>query len=163
MTDKPFADRVRVRINGLIVRDRSLLMVKMKAPTSDKAFWIPPGGGLEFGESMQHALIREMKEETGLKVKVNDLRYTSEYINPPWHAVEFYFDCELIDGEVILGKDPELTDKSQYLKDISFIPFEEFEKYNIVPLYLKNHFVKDFLSGNSGIQFFPWKGNELRT
>lgn len=157
MSDQPFTNRVRVRINGLLVRDRSLLLVKMRAPTSDEPFWIPPGGGLEFGESMSDALVREMKEETGLNIKVKGLRYTSEFINPPWHAVEFYFDCKFENGEVALGKDPELKSKEQYLRDIRFIAFKDFPNYNIVPYYLKNNFVKDYLSGNDKPRFYPFQ------
>ncbi len=80
MSNQPFAGRVRVRVNGLLVKDRTLLLVKLNSKTRPEPFWIPPGGGVEFGESMEDTLVREMKEETGLEVNVGNLRYTSEYI-----------------------------------------------------------------------------------
>lgn len=147
MPNQPFAGRVRVRVNGLLVRNRSLLLVKLKSRTQPEPFWIPPGGGVELGESMETALMREMKEETGLSVKVRELRYISEYINPPWHAVEFYFDVKADDYNIHLGNDPELDGDHQLLRDIRYIPFPDFKKYHIVPEYLKERFTRDFLSG----------------
>ncbi|HKJ44486.1 MAG TPA: NUDIX domain-containing protein [Balneolales bacterium] len=154
MSDSPFSNRVRVRVNGLLVRQRSLLMVKMNTPTMDEPFWMPPGGGLKFGETMEEAVRREMKEETGLQVKVNELQYVSEYVRPPWHAVEFYFNSELIDGEVALGEDPELIGQIQYLQDIKFISFKDFPSFNIAPPYLKEHFVQDYISGKKETTFY---------
>lgn len=147
MSDQPFAGRVRVRVNGLLVKDRSLLLVKLNSKTRTEPFWIPPGGGVEFGELLEETLIREMKEETGLDINVGGLRYTSQYINPPWHAVEFYFDVEAENHDIKLGSDPELDDGDQMLQDIRYIPFSELPKLNIVPEYLKDRYVQDYLRG----------------
>lgn len=34
----------------------------------NKGYWTPPGGGIEQGESVEEAVIREVKEETNMKV-----------------------------------------------------------------------------------------------
>lgn len=161
MPNHPFAGRVRVRVNGLLVRNHSLLLVKMKSRTRSGPFWIPPGGGVDFGESLEEALIREMYEETGLNIKILHLRYVSEYINLPWHAVEFYFDVETDNFEVRLGSDPELDGEHQMLQDIQLMPFQEFGNYKIVPEYLKERFARDFLSGRHEPMFIK-AGYELR-
>ena len=153
MTGQPFAGKVRVRVNGLLVHDRSLLLVKLQSKTRSEPFWIPPGGGLELGETIEEALIRELKEETGLSVTAGPLLYISEYIQLPWHAVEFYFQVFSENYNVHLGNDPELDGNGQLLQDIRFVPFSEFKDMNIVPEYLKNQFIQDYLTGRQTPMF----------
>lgn len=155
MSGSPYEHKLRVRVNGLVVRNNTLLLVKIDAPTRDTPLWMPPGGGLEFGETMEACLVREVEEETGLTVAVENLRYVSEFVEPPYHAVEFYFDCRETGGTQQLGVDPELQDGKQMLLDLKFIPFEQFDQYNISPHFIKNKFVQDFDHGFQGTQFFP--------
>ena len=145
MSDQPFTGRLRVRVNGLVVRERSLLLIKIKSPTGPQPFWMPPGGGVDFGERLEDAVVREMNEEAGMKVEVGRLRYVSEYLKKPWHAVEFYFDCLPLEDGYELGSDPELADQEQMLKDLQFVPFDKLNEYNIAPQYLKDRFVRDYL------------------
>ena len=35
---------------------------------TEKGYWAPPGGGIELGETYEEAVIREVKEETNMKV-----------------------------------------------------------------------------------------------
>ena len=114
---------------------------------------MPPGGGLKFGETMESCLTRELEEETGLKVAVENLRYVSEFVEPPYHAVEFYFDCRETGGTRQLGSDPELPDEEQMLLDLDFIPFEQFDQFNIAPLFIKEKFAQDFCHEFHGTQF----------
>jgi len=150
MTDQPFTGRLRVRVNGLVVRQRSLLLIKIKSPTNPEPFWMPPGGGVDYGEHLDDALSREMEEETGMKVKVGRLRYISEYVKLPWHAVEFYFDCTPLSHEIELGMDPELDEHEQMLRDLQFIPFDKLKEFNIAPQYLKERLARDYLEDRQG-------------
>ena len=47
-----------------------------------KGYWTPPGGGIEAGESYDEALIREIKEETNMKVIHNELIGFVDIIEP---------------------------------------------------------------------------------
>jgi ADP-ribose pyrophosphatase YjhB (NUDIX family) len=54
----------RVRVSAILRwRGRILLIRHVKA---DKEVWLLPGGGVRTGESLLHALQRELDEETGL-------------------------------------------------------------------------------------------------
>lgn len=49
----------------LLTADNEVLLIRIKSPEGD-FFWVPPGGGIEPGETAEDALRREMKEELGL-------------------------------------------------------------------------------------------------
>jgi 8-oxo-dGTP pyrophosphatase MutT (NUDIX family) len=46
--------------------DDRLLLVRMVEPSSGEEWWVTPGGGVDPGEDSEHALRRELREETGL-------------------------------------------------------------------------------------------------
>ncbi len=54
---------VGVGVGCIVMRKERLLMVR-----SRRGFWSPPGGKLEFGESLEECAIRETAEETGITV-----------------------------------------------------------------------------------------------
>lgn len=66
--------------------------------------WEVPGGKLEFGETPEQAIEREILEETGYRVVAKKLiPYTDvgtlEYPDKVQHTVVFYYVCELVDGD----------------------------------------------------------------
>lgn len=68
--DPALPRHVRRAVRGIIVRDKKLLLVH-----SDKyGEYKFPGGGVEEGESRTAALIREVREETGLSVLPGSIR-----------------------------------------------------------------------------------------
>lgn len=137
--DNPFSGKVRARACGLVVRDHRLLLVKINAPTRPEPFWMPPGGGISFGESMEKAVEREVHEETGLRVKSRELVFVSEYINNRWHALEYYFKCDILSGEVRLGSDPEMPPSSQMLEDIGWFDESMMGDLNVFPNFISEH------------------------
>src|SRR4051794_7480908 len=58
--------RYAVRVLLLDERDRVLLF-RARRPETGRAFWFPAGGGLEEGEDVHAAAVRELAEETGLR------------------------------------------------------------------------------------------------
>ncbi len=137
--ENPFEGKLRPRACGLVVKDNRLLMVKINAPTRPGSFWMPPGGGISFGETMEDAAEREVKEETGLVVKASGLVFISEYINQKWHALEFYFRCNIVSGVARLGSDPEIASSAQMLEDIGWFDAAMIEKYDVFPEFINHH------------------------
>lgn len=63
----------------MVIKDRKILLGKRKG-AHDQGTWSFPGGHLEFNEEVFNCAIREVKEETGLKI--NNLRvgpYTNDF------------------------------------------------------------------------------------
>lgn len=155
MSLSSYQEQLRIRVSGLLVRDNALLLAKIHSPVSDELVWIPPGGGLEYGESMRDCLKREFKEEAGIDVEPGPLWHVNEMIKPPYHAIEFYFEVDGKDEEAGLGFDPEHSEEDQILKELKFIPFGQFGSYPIEPEYIKVRFPNDFRSGSPEEGFSP--------
>ena len=113
--DKLYGNKVRIRVCGLCWRGDQLLMVKHKFDNHD--FWALPGGGLEFGETLEFALKREFLEETGLAVQPQQFAFGCEFLGNPLHAIELYLNVAEVSGEVVTGYDPEL----QLIEAVQFL------------------------------------------
>lgn len=86
----------RLVVAGLVIKNGKYLLVKEKLGDG-KEYWIVPGGGVEFGESLEQAIIREMKEETNLDVYNVEFLNFKEAIFPShnYHTVIFFFKLKV--------------------------------------------------------------------
>ena len=66
-----FGNRLRSRVNGILIHDEKILMIK-HLMGNGKIMWSVPGGGMYFGQSAIVNLKREFFEETGLDIEVKD-------------------------------------------------------------------------------------------
>jgi 8-oxo-dGTP diphosphatase len=112
-----YGNRLRVRVCGLCWQDDTLLVVSHRG-LSANGFWAPPGGGLETGETLENALVREFLEETGLNILPGRFLFGCELLRPPLHALELFFEATVTGGTLRLGDDPELP----LLTDAAFLP-----------------------------------------
>lgn len=147
-----FAGRVRSRVCGITIINNSILLINHKGLNEQNEWWAPPGGGVMLGETLSQALIREFKEETGLCIKVNHFQFITEYIQDPLHAIELFFQVDVIEGELKTGVDPELSLDKQSINEVKYVTFEELA---IIP----NEFKHLCLRGiTDGIQLLSEKG-----
>ncbi len=124
----------RTRVCGLLVKDESLLLLKHTGLGPNGFIWSPPGGGVEFGETVEEALVREFMEETSIEVEIAEFLFVNEYIDKRFHAVELFFSVLYKSGHLKLGLDPEMRPGEQILNEAKFHSWEEIENipaYNI--------------------------------
>lgn len=72
-----------------------------------KGQWALPGGHVNIGETVEKAVIREAKEETGIKVKIKKLLgvYSDPKRDPRRHSVAVVFICHPISGKLKANTD----------------------------------------------------------
>lgn len=88
-----------------------------------KGLWEFPGGKVEEGETPQQALVREIQEELGVRIRVGDMIGTIEYDYPAFHLSMDCFWCRLHDGNIVLKEAQEarwLTKEQLY--DVTWLP-----------------------------------------
>jgi 8-oxo-dGTP diphosphatase len=97
-----------------------------------------PGGRVKPGQRFDESLIREIKEETGLDVKIGKPFSVGEWQpiikGKPWQIVATFFECFSDTDKVVLSEDHD-----QFL----WIDPKDYNKYSIIKTNIPAH--KDFL------------------
>lgn len=87
-----------IGVFGIIKDQQNRVLLVLR---TDKDWWNLPGGGLESGETPWEGVVREVKEETGLNVKVE--RLIGVYSKPLRNDLVFSFACQVLSGELTLN------------------------------------------------------------
>ncbi len=58
----------RLSIYGVAIHNDSILLCRIASDYPGEGRWTLPGGGVQWGEHPEHALMREVFEETGLEL-----------------------------------------------------------------------------------------------
>ena len=93
-------DGPRIRVAALMTMAGRVVLVRHRAGSS--TYHLLPGGGVDYRETLAEALEREVKEETGLDIRVGRPLFLSDTIDPdgPRHVVNITFAADVIGGEV---------------------------------------------------------------
>jgi len=96
----------RLAAYAVIVRDEQILLTWYNGKGRGKAGWTLPGGGVEFDESMEAAVVREVFEETGYHVTVGQPVATDHFaaatdgpLERPFKSQRVLFEATITGGE----------------------------------------------------------------
>ena len=136
---RAYPEQPVVGVGGVVVIDgRALLIRRGSEPL--KGEWSIPGGTLELGETLVEGVRRELREETGLDVKVLELIEVFERIfperqggpdrtqRPQYHFVILDYLCEAVWGTPRPGGD---------VTEIAFVSEGELGRYNLTPAAIR--------------------------
>ena len=100
-------ERVRVAAYAIVRDERErVLLCHIHPAVGVGDVWTLPGGGLEFGESPRHAVLRELEEETGFigeigrLVDVDDRVFTSRNGADRMHAIRIVYEVTIVGGSL---------------------------------------------------------------
>ncbi len=116
-----------IRATGICIKDDAVLLVDQSFKDMPR-FWSLPGGKVEEGEELHEAIIREIKEETGIDVVVERLLYVTQRFIEQKHIVQVIFEVKYLKG--VPGKNLKLTNSEQVHK-VEFIKYKVLESYGI--------------------------------
>lgn len=133
--------KLNVRVGIIITKDNKILLHK----NDNKENYVLPGGGIKFLESSEDAIKREIKEETGLDIKVDEFVSTIEsffeHDGIKFHEIYFIYKGSFI-------KD---IDTSKIINNIEdkpikygFVDLDKIDDYYILPVV-----IKDILKNNT--------------
>jgi ADP-ribose pyrophosphatase YjhB (NUDIX family) len=106
----PQANSLIPAASAIVTNNEGKILLQRR---SDNTLWALPGGTMEIGESIRETIIREVKEESGLDVVIEDL--VGIYSNPK-HVIAFSdgevrqefsicFACKIVGGELHVSKE----------------------------------------------------------
>ncbi len=138
---------MRNRAGGILIEDNKVLLIHRikKINKQSVEYYVIPGGGIEDGETLEDCIIRELKEEVGIEVKVISnqpvITLESEKEN------QYYMLIERISGVIGTGMGPEYTDLSYsdrgiYLPEMISVKDIVDENINLVPELIRKQFLE---------------------
>jgi 8-oxo-dGTP diphosphatase len=100
---KPWGISVRAILED--PQGRWLLIRRSNECRSFAGYWELPGGKMDRGESIDSALRREVREETGLLVEPRAVAGMTERDRENLHVVAIYFTTRLVGGKIALSSE----------------------------------------------------------
>jgi mutator protein MutT len=122
-----YPDKPVVGVGAIIIHEGKILLEKRKnAP--GKGRWSIPGGLVEIGESTEHAVTREVKEETGLDVEEPRLVDVVDDVSlDEKGTVKYHFVIVDYIINVMRGVPKAASDADE----LKWVPFSEVEEYDL--------------------------------
>jgi len=127
---RKYPDRPIVAVGAVILDgDRVLLVQRGHEPL--KGEWSLPGGAVELGESLEEALVREVREETSLDVTVGPVVEVFDSIRrdaggrAEYHYVIIDYACRVRGGTATAAA------RGSDAADVRWVPLAEIEQYGV--------------------------------
>lgn len=120
---------MRTRVTGVVVNDADEILL-VRQDTGGPRRWSLPGGKVEDGETLEAALVREMREETGVEVEAGRLLYVCD--NVPARVVHITFEARVVGGE--LGAVAPGAD-TRPIHAVAFVPLADLTRLGFTDLF----------------------------
>jgi ADP-ribose pyrophosphatase YjhB (NUDIX family) len=146
-------NKFNFRVAGIAIHNNRILL----HTTLTDDFWNLPGGRVEFNESTDRTIIREIKEELDIEVRTKELLFVREdffeYDDKQYHEIGFYYLIDFPEGHEVIKKDDDFVGTEEGSKLIfKWFPLDQLKDLNVYPEILKTELLK--LSEKNQIQHY---------
>ena len=118
-----------VRATALIVKDNRLLVVE------DEDGFYTIGGAIQVNESTEDAVVREVREELGVKAQAGQLAFVVEnrfeQAGVHYHNIEFHYLVDLLEDA------PLTMQEDEKMQPCEWIDLDQLQNIQLVPAFLK--------------------------
>jgi len=126
-----------IAVKALLFYDGKFLLVKRSDRARDEhQYWELPGGRLEFGETPEQALTRELMEETGLSARIVSMLQTWNFFRGD--------DTQIVGITYLCEADSDHVQLSSEHDAFAWVFFDDLMKYSIFPPVLNDIEKLDF-------------------
>jgi len=125
-------DHPAVGVGAVLIHQGKVLLIRRgKEPLQGR--WVVPGGTVEVGETLEEALVREVKEETGLVVRPLEVVTVLDRIERDGDAVRYHYVIVDYLCDYVSGTPQAASDAAA----VAFVAPEELPRYNVPPKALE--------------------------
>jgi mutator protein MutT len=121
-----------IGVGAVVIRNGRVLLIRRgKEPLRGR--WLVPGGTVELGETLEEAVVREIREETSLEVAPREVLTVFDRIDRQegrvlYHYVIVDYLCDYLSGEPRAGSDAE---------DVALVARDDLPAYDLPPKALE--------------------------
>lgn len=115
-----------IEVVAAIIQKENRYLTTQRGYGDFKGFWEFPGGKIEFGESHEVALKREIREELGINISIEKFICTTDYDYSSFHLTMHCYLCNIVSGEIELREHIAIRWLNPYeLNDVKWLPADK--------------------------------------
>ena len=124
--NQEFNNKPMIAVGVLVINKNKALIIK-RGEEPNKFLWSIPGGLVEIGEELEEAAIREVKEEIGIDVKIEQMIGVFNCINRNKNEIEYHYVIIDYVAKEFTGS----IKTNKEILDFKWVKFNELNKYEL--------------------------------
>lgn len=129
-------DLCGLRVAGVLVRDGKLLLQREQNGSE----YALPGGHVKIGETLENAVLREFREETGAEIRVLRMLWSEEafweYEGVRRHSISFYFLVEECPGSELPDTGEFVANRDNVNVEMGWMDIAQLQGITVYPEFL---------------------------
>jgi len=143
----------RIRVCAISIDDDNRVLL-LRHLRDWGEFWVLPGGGAEWGETLTDALRREIREELGVDVEIKAFAAAGDFMTDTRHVLDLFFTAK------IPHSDSYRVDHAEGIAEARWIEVSRLREFFFLPPAIIPVIERTATGGNSGITYIGKYGSD---